>query len=416
MKRSTIFSIIIGSAFILVFAATFIFDGKQKDLQIAKATIQDIEFNIVSKGEIKAIESIPIFPPELFYDNEVRIHELKISKMIPEGTFVKKGDFVATLEGNEVDRFIKDLRQEITEHRNTLALAKIDSSVRLSQERDKIEQTKMNLEEQDLKLEQSKYESKSIQRQAKLVYERTNRNLQNKIRNYTRRIVMEESKIENIEIRMKESKSKLQKYESLKRNLKVLSPAEGLLLYGRKYGRKMKAGSSIHRWGSNTIIAEIPNLNDLVSVTYINEIDITKIAVGQTVSITVDAFPEELYEGQIISIANMGQKTNGSDLKSFKVEVKVTSESKKLKPAMTTNNKVTLKTFNDVLTVPLNSVYSDGMHHYVYLKNNFKTVKKQVITGVQDDKNIIIKDGISPNDNVLIREPENKDELQMVKI
>ena len=55
------------------------------------------------------------------------------------------------------------------------------------------------------------------------------------------------------------------------------------------------------------MVATLPNLSKMISKTYINEIDISKVKIGQRVEIGVDAFPEKKFTGEVTEVANIGE-------------------------------------------------------------------------------------------------------------
>ena len=55
----------------------------------------------------------------------------------------------------------------------------------------------------------------------------------------------------------------------------------------------------------------------MLSTTYVNEIDISSIKVGQKVILGIDAMPEKELEGEVVSVANIGQPMPRSDAKVF---------------------------------------------------------------------------------------------------
>jgi HlyD family secretion protein len=61
----------------------------------------------------------------------------------------------------------------------------------------------------------------------------------------------------------------------------------------------------------------------MISVTYVNEIDISKVRPGQKVTLGIDAFPEKQLEGEVIAVANIGQALPRSDAKVFEVRIRV---------------------------------------------------------------------------------------------
>ena len=86
-------------------------------------------------------------------------------------------------------------------------------------------------------------------------------------------------------------------------SLQVTAPQNGMLVYYSNWNGKVKPGSTINTW--NPIIASIPDLTEMISKTYVNEIDISKVKKGQSVSLSVDAFAEKSISGEIISVANI---------------------------------------------------------------------------------------------------------------
>ncbi len=125
------------------------------------------------------------------------------------------------------------------------------------------------------------------------------------------------------------------------------------------------------------IIATFPNLNNWVTKTYINEIDISLIKPGQKVKIGVDAFPEKELNGEVVEVANMGLTVPQSDAKAFEVKIKINGSDEDIKPGMTTSNTIQVGHFDDVVYVPIESVFYNDSLSFVYFTGNNK--KKQII-------------------------------------
>ena len=65
------------------------------------------------------------------------------------------------------------------------------------------------------------------------------------------------------------------------------------------------------------------NLSAMNSKTYVNEIDISKVSVGQKAEIEIDAFPGKKFGGLVKAVANMGEQLQNSNAKVFEVVVEV---------------------------------------------------------------------------------------------
>ena len=172
-------------------------------------------------------------------------------------------------------------------------------------------------------------------------------------------------------------------------------------------GSKRKIGSSVSPW--DRTIATLPDLSVMMSKTYVNEVDISKIRKGQKVRIGVDAFPDKQYTGEITEVANVGEQLRNADAKVFEVIILVNESDTILRPSMTTSNKIVIATYDDVMFLPLETLHADSVT-YVYRTNGTKQV---VITGEMNDNYRIIEEGLKPGDEVFLSTPENVDKFKL---
>lgn len=418
MKNVKIFAIILGSGFVLLLVFTILNRDAPKEMQYIKVERTNFVVNIESKGEIEAASAVTIYLPEIFFSGKIRMHEITLSDIVDEGTSVKKGDYVAQLDNSAVEKEIQEEEADIERRLEEMAVAKIDTAVKLSQERNKIAQNFDNVKEKEIILEQSVYDSKAVQRQAQLSLQQAQRFYENSINSYKRLKIMESNRLKNMQERLDRDLETKKNYETLMAQLTVYAPKDGIVIYAQdRRRRKIKAGSMLNRYSSSyNRVATLPNLDSLLSVTYVNEIDISKVYEGQTVEMMVDALPEKVIKGKIIDIANIGKSSGNSDGKVFRVAIYIENSDEELKPAMTTSNQIIIDRLEDALVIPINAVHSDGENSFVYLRNGINIVKKQVKTGLQNKSMIIIEDGLKNGDKCLIREPANKDEIELVAL
>ena len=183
-----------------------------------------------------------------------------------------------------------------------------------------------------------------------------------------------------------------------------------MVIYKREWnGAKRKVGSEISPW--DPVVATLPDLTSMISKTYVNEIDVSKIKTGQKVRLTVDAFPEKTYTGNVISVANIGEQLPNTDAKVFEVIIKVDGSDPILRPSMTTGNQIITKTFGDVLYIPLETVFAapDSVP-FVYTKNGWRQV---VVLGESNENDVIVEKGLSKGDKLYLSIPEEVDKFKL---
>jgi hypothetical protein len=154
-------------------------------------------------------------------------------------------------------------------------------------------------------------------------------------------------------------------------------------------------------------------MTKMISKTYVNEIDISKVKVGQKVTMSIDAFPEKELKGEVISVGNIGQVMPKSDAKVFEVKIRVYGSDSQLKPAMTTSNAVTTGIYNDQLIIPSETVYSNDSVKYVYVKK--KDIIRQIVDlGSENENYVVVNKGLAERDELIYNEPEKPEEIKTV--
>lgn len=388
---------------------------KEKDPEIVKVEKGVFELVVTSMGELEALESENITIPDVLVNHSVRIRSLAITDIVKEGTVVKKGDYVATLNPADVEEQLKSLYEQLDLYEVNLENIKIDSSIVLSEARDGIRQSRDQLLDREINLEQSYYESKAVQRQAQINLEVAERNLDQKNRNYIQMRRKHQIRVERAEDLIKRQMDEIEVLEQLKRDLRIVAPGPGLVVYARGYdGEKIRIGSNVNRWAP--LIAMLPDLSTLQSVTYVKEIDISKIQAGLSVRLKIDAFPEGEFNGIIKRVANVGQVLEGEFQTGFKVEITVDPSGKTLLPGMTSTNHIVVNSVKDVLIIPRHTVFNEGDLIYVYKKEGLSVVKQQISTGGENDNYVWVTEGLEEGERVLTHAPVQSDALQLVEL
>ncbi len=372
--------------------------------------ITGFESSISVKGEIQGKNAVLISFPDELKHRDLRIREFEIKDLIEEGALVNKGDWVATLDIDNINQQIQynndDLERRLAEFND----AKIDSAIELTNFREELKELGYDLQYRELDLEQAQYESPAYQRKVQVAYNKTLRQIEKKRRDYELRRL-------NLAVHTKRREDRynfsLHRDSLLRQALEaatITSPGDGTVMYARtRRGRKIRIGDNVSQW--QPTIANLPDMSELISETYVEEIQITKLKTGDSVEVTVDAIPGKVYTGRVYRIANIGQEVSGMDAKVFNVLIDITNSDASLRPAMTSNNRIILHDRKNVLTIPRECLFSENGENFVYLKKSGAVYKQPVTAGVENDSEIIILSGLDKNDRILYSAPENAPEV-----
>jgi len=110
----------------------------------------------------------------------------------------------------------------------------------------------------------------------------------------------------------------------------------------------------------------------------------------------------------VTSVANVGEQRPNTDAKVFEVKVTVAEADTTLRPGMTTSNAIETAAVPNVLSVPLEAVVNEAGYSFVYKKNGSHIVKQQIETGMTNDNEIVVKQGLTKDDHVLLTPPTDK--------
>jgi multidrug resistance efflux pump len=403
MKRRTLIAIVVPAVILTALILYSVLSGKEKEI-VLETEVQYGEFEIavMVTGELQAIRETEITAPAQLRSRNLRIRGVSIQELIPEGTMVDSGDWVATLDRSEADNSLKDLMDGLEQQESEYMRTKLDTTMNLRQLRDDLINLNFAMEEAEIALEQSQYEPPATIRQAEIELEKATRAYEQAQQNYHLKVQQARANMREAEINLERDRRSKQEMVEVLGQFDIYAPASGMVIYKRDWdGTKRTAGAEINPW--DLAVATLPDLSTMISVTYVNEIDISKVKSGQHVRIGVDAFPEKKYTGQVVEVANIGQQLPNTDAKVFEVRIEMNERDTILRPSMTSSNEIVTKVLDSVLFIPLEAVHADDSITYVYTRAGKRQV---VVLGESNENHIIVEAGLKKGERLYLSLPE----------
>jgi HlyD family secretion protein len=151
------------------------------------------------------------------------------------------------------------------------------------------------------------------------------------------------------------------------------------------------------------VVAHLTNYKDLQTVVQIDELDIPKIKTGQSVSLTVSAYPDQTFTGKVTAIAAEGTSTNG--VSTFDVTVHI-DKTANLKVGMSTEASILTDSKANALYVPIDAVHTANNQKYVVVASastdsqTNTTQQKTVKTGLANDDYVEITEGVTVGETI----------------
>jgi RND family efflux transporter MFP subunit len=379
------------------------------------ATVQEGEFvvTVTTAGELRASNSVQIQGPMEM--QRAGAFNVKITSLVPEGTLVKEGDIVAELDRASLAQRLQETSLAVQKAEAVNEQAMLDSTLSLSTAREEIRGLELAAEESRLAKEQAVYEAPTVRRQAEIDLERSDRALAQAKLDYKTKVEQAQAKMREVGSDLQRQKNQLEVVQRVMGAFTIRAPAPGMVIYQKEWnGKKRAVGSQVGAW--DPTVATLPDLTKMESITYVNEIDIKKVAVGQPVSITLDSDPTKRLTGKVVAVANVGEQRPNTDAKVFEVKVLLAEPDTTLRPGMTTGNAIETTRLEGVLSVPIEALSSIDDVPYVYRKSGGRIIKQEVRTGAMNDLAVVILEGVEAGDQLLLVPPADAARLTAVRL
>lgn len=188
----------------------------------------------------------------------------------------------------------------------------------------------------------------------------------------------------------------------------IVAPADGTIT-----SISVQAGDRVT---SGKAVAHITNYSDLETIIQVDELDIPKVQVGQSVTLKVNSFPDTTYTGKVTDVAKEGTVSNG--VSSFNVTVHI-DDPKDVKIGMTTEASILTDSKDNVLYVPVEAVHTRGDQKFVLVQSSTASSngqtsskgktnsngqanmeRKLVKTGIHNEDYVEITEGLQEGDHV----------------
>ena len=235
--------------------------------------------------------------------------------------------------------------------------------------------------------------------------------------------------VKSFEASLKESKKNLTRTE-------IFAPVSGIVSSLKVEKGERVVGTSQM---AGTEMMRIANLNAMEVSVDVNENDIIKVGLGDTVLIEVDAYGTRKFKGLVSEIANSASATTAStsdQVTNFVVKIKILRSSYAdltakfgkrkavFRPGMSASVEIQTEVAQQVLAIPIEAVTvrqpsdldtattpdkkettanadSKDEVEVVFVNNNNTAAIRKIVTGIQDDKLIVITNGLAKGDEVI---------------
>jgi len=367
------------------------------DAPTITAQVEDVSLSLATTGELASSETIEVGPPFV-----KRTWQYKISFIIPEGTWVKKGEVILGFDAQQQHERLRTSQNKLATEEKKLQSQALDNEQNVEQLKLDIAQTKMKLEKAQRKSTQDGDYSRALdikklkidlaiatKEMALISYRQGNKRQQ---------IVLihqiNQAEVERLRAEVKERKQAIGA-------MKVKAPKDGIVVY--LPGEEQKKPAS----GDNVFMAqkliELPNLNKMIVKTTIAENDVSRISIGQRVAIELDAILDKTFWGKVSSLGQVVRvKSKQEPSKVYDATITIDDPDVELmRPGMAVRLKIQEQQLSQVISVPLKSIHYEKHQAQVFVKGTLGQSAVDITVLGQSAGSAYIKGDLSNGDQIL---------------
>ncbi|MCE5324296.1 efflux RND transporter periplasmic adaptor subunit [bacterium] len=160
------------------------------------------------------------------------------------------------------------------------------------------------------------------------------------------------------------------------------------------------AKSSAIASGSGVTLFEVADVSKMNATVDIDETDISQINLHQSVNITVDAYPDEVFKGTVTKIAP--QTTTTNNVTTIPVTVEISSTDSRLKPGMNTTCDFITASKEDVLVIPNGALKGSNSQSIVMVIKDGAPTPRKIKTGLSGDESTEVISGLKEGEQVVV--------------
>jgi len=372
-------------------------------VQISPVIRKHLTYSLNATGDIAPMMQVDLSPKVSGYLERINVNL---------GDSVRQGQVIAQIDRTEFLQKVKEIEAKVAQAKANLSELEAGSRPEeLRQAEEAVKQAQSRFDNAKLQQERiealfkrqviSKKEADMAEMdytvaEAQLAASQQNLKL---VREGARQEVREAS-----QAKLKEMEALLAQEQIRLQNTLIIAPFQGEII--RKY---VDAGALV---SPSTPIVNLVHTMTLKVVANVLERDIPLLKPGMKAKIRTEAYPDKMFEGKVARI------NTGLDLstRTLQAEIEIPNSSRLLKPGMFARIEVVLLEKPEVLAIPSNAVMENKGDRFVYLLEGNKAARRPIVTGIEQDRLVEVKEGLKEGDQVVTRGQEAIRENTTVRV
>jgi HlyD family secretion protein len=407
LSRKSNLYVLVGGVlfFIIILVLLFLPQTPASVIRPKWAVVQQGDFTVdlIESGDVEAVSQVSVSSPMMW-----EASKLQITDLIPEGTLVKKGDFLVQFDIADLTDSENLREKELASLLADKEKMKAQQGLTMSNMENNLRLTRYSMKQAQLRLDMRKFESDAKKEEARLQMKQAEIDLERSEKQVESQKIIHQSQMITMESSIRAAQNHLENARKSITRMTLTAPIDGMVVYqqvGRWNSReRLKSG---YNSNPGEPLLSIPDLSRIQIKLYVNEADRLKINPGQSTVVVLDAYPDVSFKGKVREMSRLAQSVRAnSKLKGFVVYVEIDGSDPRLKPGMTAQVRIELEKRKDAIFIPVGTVYEVEKQTVVFLKGKNKPYA--VYLGPRNDGFVAVERGLKPGMKLAWSDPLEK--------
>lgn len=332
--------------------------------------------------------------------------DFEISSMAAEGSVVEKGDVVLEFDDSELARRLLDMQTEQSAAQAAIAKERTQAAlVRQNLELEIIE-ARARLRKAELELARPADLTPALDRGlARLDWDLAQKELAHRRKRAAALEANHASALAALETRLERARERVTELESDLQRMTVAAPRAGTVMHVTQRNRKKKQVGDSAWWGEKVL--QIAALERLQGSGEVDEVDISRVAVGLPVRFRLEAHPDVACRGTVRSVASTIERESASSpVRIVRIEIDVEETGQvRARPGMRFEGRIELERVERVVLAPVDALFATREGPVAYRRDGSELEMTRVKLGRRDGDRVEVLAGLAPGDQLSRRGP-----------
>ncbi|MCB2211262.1 efflux RND transporter periplasmic adaptor subunit [bacterium] len=374
--------------------------GPGGDLPDYPVKYGNFRVTITETGELSAKNSVVVRAPS------VRTN-LQVLWLAEKGSHVEAGDTLVIFDQTEVLQRIEEAKNELEKSEASLDKSRSSMASTMADLEAGLQSAQASYRQAELRLEQMQFEAEVVKEEQELALQQSHISLEQAQKRIEQQKIINRAELRTLQLNVQQAEISLHEEEKALSELTMIAPQPGLVVYMKLWNGSQMAELRVGDtpWRRQALI-ELPDLSQMIVETAVNEVDVSRVKVGQIATIIPDAFPDSVYTGTVTDVAGLGRVDEESEanVKVFDVVIQLDEVGEVLKPGMTVSSTIIIKEVPDSYYIPLDAVFNHEGGSVVY-RSSAGYKRTPVALGTRNDNFVVVTDGLDNKDRVSLVDP-----------